>query len=228
MNDSATSASSSSLLPDTTSAFTAAHLVVIAIFALLVIAGLVWGARLKRQRKAAEREIIARNDDATPAPPPGEPAAVETSPGTASTRPATPQAAAPPPPAAQPTPVRSTTPDADSARPLADEPIAASAPLDAAPQQEAASAPTDSGVADPADLPVTQLKGLGPKVAARLAELGITHVGQLAAMSDDQAEALDAELGTFRGRMARDRWIEQARLLASGDVKGFEAAFGRL
>ena len=76
--------------------------------------------------------------------------------------------------------------------------------------------------------PVTQLKGLGPKVAAQLAEVGITDVGQLAALSPDEADALDARMGPFRGRMARDRWIEQARFLAAGDTKGFEAVFGRL
>ena len=35
-------------------------------------------------------------------------------------------------------------------------------------------------------------------------------------------------MGPFTGRMARDRWIEQARLLSAGDQAGFEAKFGRL
>lgn len=74
----------------------------------------------------------------------------------------------------------------------------------------------------------TTLKGLGPKVATRLAELGIATVADLAALSDAQAHDLDAQLGTFQGRMARDRWIEQARLLTQGDLAGFEAMFGKL
>ena len=109
--------------------------------------------------------------------------------------------------------------------------------MEASPATEAVSAPTPAAdlspapatsSASPADGPVTQLKGLGPKVAARLAELGITTVGQIAALSDDEAERLDANLGTFRGRMGRDRWIEQARFLAAGDRSGFEAVFGKL
>lgn len=76
--------------------------------------------------------------------------------------------------------------------------------------------------------PVTMLKGLGPKVAARLGELGITTVDQLASLSPAEAEALDADLGSFRGRMARDRWIEQAQLLAAGDTERYEATFGKL
>jgi predicted flap endonuclease-1-like 5' DNA nuclease len=109
---------------------------------------------------------------------------------------------------------------------LADEPIAAAAPLDASPASEAvAPAPAEPS---PAERPVTIIKGLGPKVAARLGEQGVATVGDLAALSDDQAEALDARLGPFTGRMARDRWLEQARFLAAGDDKGFEAVFGRL
>ena len=61
-----------------------------------------------------------------------------------------------------------------------------------------------------------------------LAELGITTVGELAALDQRAAEDLDARLGPFTGRMGRDRWLEQAQLLAAGDVKSFEAKFGKL
>ena len=43
-----------------------------------------------------------------------------------------------------------------------------------------------------------------------------------------QAAELDAKLGAFQGRMARDRWIEQATLLVAGDRAAYEAAFGKL
>lgn len=75
---------------------------------------------------------------------------------------------------------------------------------------------------------LTRLKGLGPRAQTRLNELGITRFDQLAAMSEADAERIDAEMGTFRGRIARDRWVEQARFLAAGDIPGFEAAFGKL
>ncbi len=82
---------------------------------------------------------------------------------------------------------------------------------------------------DPAAADVlVSIKGLGPKAAARLNELGITRYDQLAALSDAEADALDAQMGTFRGRMARDRWIEQAGHLAVGDRDRFEAKFGRI
>lgn len=104
----------------------------------------------------------------------------------------------------------------------ADVPQPAPAP---APDPTPAPAPAN-GTAIAADL--TQIKGLGPKVAALLVERGVTHVDQLAALGPDEAAALDAALGSFRGRMARDRWVEQARLLSAGDRTGYEAAFGKL
>jgi predicted flap endonuclease-1-like 5' DNA nuclease len=72
------------------------------------------------------------------------------------------------------------------------------------------------------------MKGVGPKLAAQLASLGYTRFEQIAALTPEQAEALDAQLGNFRGRLTRDRWIEQATYLANGDTAGFETAFGRL
>lgn len=75
---------------------------------------------------------------------------------------------------------------------------------------------------------LTQLKGLGPKVALRLNELGIASVPQLAALDDVSAARIDAQLGTFAGRLARDRWVEQARFLTADDRAGFEARFGNL
>ena len=50
----------------------------------------------------------------------------------------------------------------------------------------------------------------------------------LAALDTAQAADLDAQLGNFRGRMGRDKWIEQARLLDAGDIAGYEAQFGKL
>lgn len=82
--------------------------------------------------------------------------------------------------------------------------------------------------APPADGDITQLKGLGPKLATTLAELGYTRLDQIAALTPAQAADLDARLGAFQGRMARDRWIEQATLLVAGDRAAYEAAFGKL
>jgi len=72
------------------------------------------------------------------------------------------------------------------------------------------------------------LKGVGPKLAARLNELGIASYAQLAGLGDTEVAMLDDRLGPFKGRVARDRLVEQARYLSRGDIDGFEARFGKL
>ncbi|HEY0011454.1 MAG TPA: hypothetical protein VGB79_01225 [Allosphingosinicella sp.] len=73
-----------------------------------------------------------------------------------------------------------------------------------------------------------KLKGCGPKLAARLNELGITRYSQLAGLGETEIAMLDDKLGPFRGRIARDRLAEQADYLARGDKDGFEERFGKL
>lgn len=73
-----------------------------------------------------------------------------------------------------------------------------------------------------------KLKGCGPKLAARLNELGISSYAQLAGLNETEVALLDDRLGPFRGRIARDRLAEQAHYLARGDTDGFEERFGKL
>ena len=81
---------------------------------------------------------------------------------------------------------------------------------------------------EPAAVELTRLKGVGPKLAATLATLGVTSVEQIAAMDERESAAIDDQLGAFKGRIARDRIVEQARLLTSGDIAAYEAQFGRI
>jgi predicted flap endonuclease-1-like 5' DNA nuclease len=72
------------------------------------------------------------------------------------------------------------------------------------------------------------LKGVGPKLAAQLNQFGITRFEQLAGLSGNEVALIDARLGAFSGRIARDRLVEQACYLQRGDTDGFEAKFGKL
>lgn len=75
---------------------------------------------------------------------------------------------------------------------------------------------------------LTRIKGLGPKLAALLRSLGVTGFAQIAAWSDADIDRIDAQLGTFAGRIRRDNWVDQAKFLAAGDRTGFEGQFGKL
>lgn len=88
--------------------------------------------------------------------------------------------------------------------------------------------PVASPVADGPPDALTRLKGLGPKAAATLNGLGITRYAQIAAWTDADVARIDGKMGTFKGRIVRDRWVEQAAYLAIDDIAGFEAVFGKL
>ncbi|WP_374730216.1 polyhydroxyalkanoate depolymerase [Stappia sp.] len=61
---------------------------------------------------------------------------------------------------------------------------------------------------------LTAITGVGPKLQTALNGAGIFHFWQIAALTDAQIEALDGKLD-FKGRIAREGWIEQARKLAA-------------
>lgn len=72
------------------------------------------------------------------------------------------------------------------------------------------------------------LKGVGPKFARLLNDLGITRFEQIARLSEGDLDRLDQHLGAFRGRLQRDQIPLQADYLARGDDDGFEQRFGKL
>ncbi|MEM7664856.1 MAG: hypothetical protein AAF250_03290 [Pseudomonadota bacterium] len=104
-------------------------------------------------------------------------------------------------------------------------PVAEPAPAPAPKPTPAPAAPAATPSAQADDL--TTIKGLGPKLSTMLGEQGITSFAQIAAWTDADVERVDAMLGRFKGRITRDNWIEQAKLLAAGDQSGFAAKFGQ-
>lgn len=62
---------------------------------------------------------------------------------------------------------------------------------------------------------LTRLVGVGPKLAASLAELGVTTFSQIAAWTPDELAEIDLKLG-LKGRAERDAWIAQAKRFATG------------
>ena len=76
--------------------------------------------------------------------------------------------------------------------------------------------------------PLEQIKGVGPRFAEMLHARGFLRFEQLAHLSPEEIDLLDQQLGPFRGRIRRDRIVEQSAYLARGDIDGFEEHFGKL
>ena len=115
----------------------------------------------------------------------------------------------------------------------APEPLAEPAP-EPAPEPEPAPTATPAPAPAPAPSPapsseaddLRKIKGLGPKLVALLKEQGITSFAQIAEWSDEDVARSDATLGRFAGRIERDQWVAQAKLLITGESSEFSQKFG--
>lgn len=71
----------------------------------------------------------------------------------------------------------------------------------------------------PADAPteaaddLKKLSGVGPALEKKLVEAGVTSYAQIAAWTDEEVEKLDADQ-PFKGRIAKEGWVAQAKELA--------------
>ena len=133
---------------------------------------------------------------------------------------------------AEPVPAKKAEPKAKApAKKEADAPKAA----DSKPAAKKAKAPVDDTKSEPVDekAPETlsaprdgkaddlkKLKGVGPKLEATLHELGFYHFDQVANWGPAEVAWVDSRL-KFKGRIERDGWIEQAKLLAAGEDTEF-------
>jgi NADH-quinone oxidoreductase subunit E len=89
----------------------------------------------------------------------------------------------------------------------------AAAALHGGPPGGGSSAPTppaDSSAATADDL--QRIKGIGPRLATLLNELGIHRLRQIADLTPEQIVSVNERL-RFKGRIERERWVEQARAL---------------
>src|SRR5271167_2682731 len=91
-------------------------------------------------------------------------------------------------------------------------------PLPEAPEPEASTTEQFELLSAPRGAPddLAKLTGVGPQIVKKLNEHGVFHYWQLAAMTPDEVTKLDADL-RFNGRVARDKWSEQARALMAAE-----------
>lgn len=98
--------------------------------------------------------------------------------------------------------------------PTESEPEAKSAPdadTQSAPDAPLAEPETET---PPISEDLTRIKGLGPKAAAKLSELGVTSLAQIANWTDEDVSRMDDAING-RGRIERDEWVKQAKALST-------------
>lgn len=70
------------------------------------------------------------------------------------------------------------------------------------------------------------ISGVGPVLERNMNAVGITTWAQVAKLTPEQITAVEGELG-FKGRVTRDKWLEQADALATGGVAEYIKRFGK-
>ncbi|ESY21835.1 MULTISPECIES: protein in NADH-ubiquinone oxidoreductase complex [unclassified Mesorhizobium] len=131
-------------------------------------------------------------------------------------------------PAAKPTPAKpaATKPAAAksaAAKPAASKPAAAKAAPKTAASKPAAVPKKAAPAAGKADN-LRRLIGIGPVNDKLLKGLGVTTYAQIAGWTAADVKRIEDTLN-FDGRVAREKWVEQAKLLAAGDEKEFARQF---
>lgn len=65
------------------------------------------------------------------------------------------------------------------------------------------------------------IKGVGPKLETLLHRMGYFHFDQIAGWTAPDVAWMDDNLEGFKGRVTRDDWVDQAKILASGGETEF-------
>jgi predicted flap endonuclease-1-like 5' DNA nuclease len=216
------------------------------ILALLIalVIGAIFGAVLlfafNRPPGASASETLTHWKNSVVGPAESSDPAGTPAPVTAASVPETAPADAPQPepepsPAPDPTPVTepaaASEPAPESAPEPAPEPEPAFEPAEA---ESPAPAPAGEGVkpatlegprGDTAD-DLKKIKGVGPKLEQLLHGMGFYHFDQIANWSSEEVAWVDQNLEGFKGRVTRDDWVAQAKLLASGGETDFSRKVG--
>jgi NADH-quinone oxidoreductase subunit E len=121
-------------------------------------------------------------------------------------------------------PVAAAGTDAGEAGPAMEKAAEPAKAEPAAPAPEAGSRPAAlggprEGKAD--DL--KKIKGVGPKLERLCNELGFYHFDQIASWAEAEVAWVDDNLKGFKGRVSRDNWVGQAKILTGGGETEFSS-----
>lgn len=66
-----------------------------------------------------------------------------------------------------------------------------------------------------------EIEGVGPAMEKLVNEMGFFHFDQIAGWSDADVAWVDANLKGFKGRVTRDRWVAQAKIIVNEGLEAF-------
>jgi predicted flap endonuclease-1-like 5' DNA nuclease len=66
-----------------------------------------------------------------------------------------------------------------------------------------------------------EIEGIGPAMEKLVNSLGFYHFDQIASWSDADIAVVDAEMQSFKGRITRDKWVAQARIIVTEGLEAF-------
>ena len=106
------------------------------------------------------------------------------------------------------------------------KPVIAKAPA----KPKAAKAPKVAKVAGPVRLTgprkgkaddLKEIEGIGPVLEKLCHSLGFYHFDQIAGWTDADVALVDTEMKTFKGRIVRDKWVPQAKIIITEGLDAF-------
>jgi predicted flap endonuclease-1-like 5' DNA nuclease len=66
-----------------------------------------------------------------------------------------------------------------------------------------------------------EIEGIGPALEKLVNGMGFYHFDQIAAWTEADVAMVDGEMKNFKGRIARDKWVAQARLIVAEGLEAF-------
>ena len=66
-----------------------------------------------------------------------------------------------------------------------------------------------------------EIEGIGPALEKLCHELGIFHFDQIAGWGPAEVAWMDGNLKGFRGRVTRDKWVAQAKIIVTEGLERF-------
>ena len=125
-------------------------------------------------------------------------------------------------PAAKATKAKAATAKAATGKASADKATAAKAPAAAA--APAAEAGKPAALSSPRGGKADDLKiieGIGPKLEEVVNSYGVYHFDQIAAWGADEVAWMDGNMPRFKGRVTRDKWVAQAKIIVADGIEAF-------